>query len=61
MYGILVSKNTLYGGTPHRNRYPDISTIKKLFEAMSKNSLRTVHYNSHIEEEISNDIKKIIN
>lgn len=61
MYGILVSRNTLYGGKPHRNRYPDISIIKELFEAMSKNSLRTIHYNSHIEEEISKDIKEIIN
>lgn len=60
MYGVLVSRNTLRNGIPHRNRYPYIDTIYKLFDAMPENALRAVHYNSEFQNEISKDVKEII-
>jgi len=60
MYGVLVSRNTLKNGKPHRNRYPNIGSINKLFEAMPENALRAVHYNSEEIHEISKDVKEIM-
>lgn len=60
MYGVLLSRNTLKNGKPHRNRYPHIDTIDKLFDAMPKNALRAIHYNSEVKHEISKDVKEIV-
>jgi phosphoribosylanthranilate isomerase len=59
MYGVLVSEETLKGGTPHRGRYPNIDSLKDIFSAMPENALRAVHYNSKAVNNISKDIKEI--
>lgn len=60
MYGVLVSRDTLKNGKPHRNRYPNIGSINKLFWAMPENALRAVHYNSEVKHEISKYVKEIM-
>jgi hypothetical protein len=60
MYGVLVSRNTLKNGKPHRGRYPSISSLKDIFRVMPENALRAVHYNSEHADYLSKDVKEIV-
>lgn len=60
MYGVLVSGETLKGGTPHRGRYPKVSILEDIFRVMPENALRAVHYNSKDMNNVSKDVEEII-